>query len=76
MVMEWTLMFLGYIFLGSLLLFVFVLLPLWYIGKTNAEQRNKCNKKYDNLECLYYFDVGTEEEALINWADPGDIYPF
>ena len=38
--MEWTLMFLGYIFLGSVLLFIFVGLPLWYIGKTNADERN------------------------------------
>ena len=39
--MEWTLMFLGYIFLGSVLLFIFVGLPLWYIGKYNAEMRKK-----------------------------------
>ena len=42
MAMEQTLMFLGYILLGSMLLFIFVLLPLWYIGKTNAENRKFC----------------------------------
>ena len=70
MVMEWTVMFLGYIFLASVLLFIFVGLPLWCIGKYNADKRKQCNKKYDNLECLYYFDAETEEKALINWAEP------
>ena len=47
MVMEWTLMFLGYILLGSMLIFIFMGLPLWYIGKTNAEQRrNKRARGY------------------------------
>ena len=42
-------MFMGYIFTATLLIFIFVLLPLWYIGKTNAEKRrNKHAEGYLN----------------------------
>ena len=65
--------FMGYIFTGSLIIFIFFLLPLWYIGRYNADKRNNCNKKYDDLECLYFFDAETEEKAFLNWAKPEEF---
>jgi len=38
-------MFMGYIFTASLLIFIFVLLPLWYIGRNNADKRKETRKK-------------------------------
>ncbi len=66
-------MFMGYIFTASLIIFIFVVIPIWYIGRYNAGKRKKYNERYDNLECLYFFDAETEEKALINWAKPKGV---
>jgi len=46
-------MFMGYIFTASLLIFIFLLLPLWYIGRNNAEKRKTGDGANDYLDTGY-----------------------